>query len=165
MERHRPRHFVNREGRPSGLVRCKGWSRDLRREGWSRDLGHEGRSRDIGPRTSSIVKVGPRAWSEVKVGPETLDVKVGPETTGMRHRPRHLVNREGRPRGLVRCEGWSRDQIREGRSRDLRQRFVVLHMYSLWSSYIECVWTFLSSDVKICLNFIFLRFAVAFQNL
>ena len=63
-----------------GLVRCEGWSRDLRREGWSRDLGHEGQSRDIGPGTSSIVKVGPGAWSDVKVGPETRAVKVDPET-------------------------------------------------------------------------------------
>src|SRR6218665_438802 len=72
MQRHRPRHLVNLEGRPSGLVSC---------EGWSRDLGHEGRCRDIGPGTSSIVKVGPGAWSDVKVGPETRDVKVGPETS------------------------------------------------------------------------------------
>src|SRR6218665_3408185 len=75
------------------LVRCEGWSRDQRREG---------RSRDIGPGTSSLVKVGPWAWSDVKVGSETRGVKVGPETTArrlvQRHRPRHLVNREGRPR-------------------------------------------------------------------
>ena len=64
----------------------------------------------VSPET--IVKVGSGAWSDVKVGPETrdvkvgpetLDVKVGPETSGMkvgaeRHRPRHLVNREGRPK-------------------------------------------------------------------
>jgi len=109
-------------------VRFEGWSRDLRREGWSRDVGHKGRCRDIGPGTSAIVKVGPGAWSDVKVGPETLDVKVGPDTSGIglkvvqRHRPRHLVNREGRPMGLVRCEDWSRD---------LRQRFIVLHVYTV----------------------------------
>src|SRR6218665_2828746 len=112
MQRHRPRHFVNREGRPRGLVRCKGWSRDIRREGWSRDLGHEGRCRDIGPGTSSIVKVGPWAWSDVKVAPETRD----------------------------------RDAL-----------FSTCTLYSLQSSYMQCVWTFLSSDVKICLHLIFLR--------
>src|SRR6218665_1621774 len=80
VQRHRPRHLVIREGRPRGLVRCEGWSRDLRREGWSRDLGHEGHSTDIGPDTSSIVKVGPEAWSDVKVGPETRYLNVGPGT-------------------------------------------------------------------------------------
>src|SRR6218665_285316 len=81
MQRHRPRHFVNREGRPRGLVRCKGWSKDVRREGWSIYLGLEGRCRDIGPGTSSIVKVGPWAWSDVKVGLETSDMKIGPDTS------------------------------------------------------------------------------------
>src|SRR6218665_2100186 len=37
-----------------------------------------------------------------------------------RHWPRQLVNREGRPRGLVRCEGWPTDLRRKGWSRDLR---------------------------------------------
>src|SRR6218665_2708555 len=36
-----------------------------------------------------------------------------------KHRPRHLVNREGRTRGLVRCEGWPRDLRHEGRCRDI----------------------------------------------
>src|SRR6218665_1979174 len=36
-----------------------------------------------------------------------------------KHRPRHLVNREGRTKGLVRCEGWPRDLRHEGRSRDI----------------------------------------------
>src|SRR6218665_3816885 len=89
VQRHRPMHLVNREGRTRRLVRSEGWPRDLRHEGrcrdlrhqgWSRDLRHEGRCRDIGPGTSSIVKVGPGAWSDLNVCPETLDVKVGPET-------------------------------------------------------------------------------------
>src|SRR6218665_3377159 len=37
-----------------------------------------------------------------------------------KHRPRHLVNREGRTKGLVRCEGWPRVLRREGWSRYLR---------------------------------------------
>src|SRR6218665_2805821 len=76
VQRHRPMHLVNREGRTRGLVRCEGWPRDLR---------HEFRCRDIGPGSSSTLKVDPVAWSVVKIDLETSYIR-----SIQRHRPRQL---------------------------------------------------------------------------
>src|SRR6218665_1361017 len=130
IQRHRPKHLVNREGRPRGLVRFEGWSRDLRREGWSRDLRHEGRCRDIGPGTSSILKVDPVAWSVVKVDLETSDMKIDPETSAqaLRQSLGSAQGHEGRCRetgpgtsSLVKVGPWAWSDVKVGpETRDVK---------------------------------------------